>query len=228
MKPILLAFLLSVSATTGYSQRNSIIGIFAGGGIATASNYDVALSGGLDYAKGLNVRFFMGTEVFYQQFSLLYDKEVNGARNGTGYEGELLSHRSAYMFIAPKFRYCAGRYQNTHIYVNAGIGMNMGGYDSVRRWSTMSTPNGLVRTDRVTDQSQNINSMVFRIGAGITQYLYMGANWRFTFTGDVGFLPGSLTTTSDYADAGRSPYSAGKLNPTYVSLRLGIGRTRNR
>lgn len=228
MKPILLALLLSFSAVTGYSQRNSIIGIFAGTGLATTGNYDVALSGGLDYAKGLNLRSFLGAEIAYQQFSLLYDNEANGAKKASGYAGEILRHSSAYVFISPKFRYCAGRYQNTHIYVNAGIGMNMGGYDTLRRWSTINTPNGLVRMDTTRDQSENINSMVLRIGMGVTQYLYLGNNWRFTFTGDVGFLPNSLTKTSDFEDIGRTTYSVGKVNPGYVSLRIGIARTRNR
>lgn len=228
MKPILLALLLSVSAIKGYSQRNSIIGIFAGGGLATSSNYDVALSGGLDYAKGLSIRSFLGVELAYQQFSLLYDNEANSAKKGTGYAGEILRHTSAYMFILPKYRFCAGRYQNTHIYVNAGIGMNMGGYDSVRRWSTINTPNGLVRTDTLIDQTDNINSMVLRVGVGVTQYLYMGNNWRFTVTADAGFLPGSLTKTSNFEDVGRSAYSVGKLNPAYISFRIGIARTRNR
>ncbi|GAA4464322.1 hypothetical protein GCM10023093_14440 [Nemorincola caseinilytica] len=229
MKPILLALLLSFSAVTGYSQKNSIIGVFAGGGIATTSNYDVALSGGIDYAKGLNVWSFLGMEVAYQQFSLLYDNEANGAKRATGFAGEILRHNSAYLFLSPKFRYCAGRYRNTHIYVNAGIGMNMGGYDSLRRWSSISTPNGIVRSDTTLDQSANIKSMVLRVGMGITQYLYMGNNWRFTFTGDFGFLPGSLTETGNPSvDVSRTPYSPSKLNPTYISLRIGISRTRNR
>ena len=77
MKPILLALLLSFSAAGGYAQKNTIFGVFAGGGVATTNNYDVALSGGIDYAKGLNLRSFVGVEIFYQQFSLLYDNEIN-------------------------------------------------------------------------------------------------------------------------------------------------------
>ncbi len=228
MKPILLAFLLSVSAMSGYSQKNTILGFFAGGGLATSGNYDVALSGGLDYARGMNLRSFMGIEAFYQQYSLLYDNEANSAKKATGYAGEILRHNSAYFFIAPKFRYCAGRYQNTHLYFNVGLGFSMGGYDSVRRWNTVSTPNGFVRNDTTLDQSDNINSTVLRVGLGITQYLYLGNNWRFTFTGDFGFLPGSLTATSNFEDVARSPYSIGKVNPAYISLRIGIARTRNR
>lgn len=226
MKSILLALLLSITAFRGYTQRNNIVGIFAGGGIATSSNYDVALSGGLDIARGLRYRSFVGLEVFYQQFSLLYDNEANGAKNATGVAGEILRHNSAYVFIAPKFRYCAGRHQNVHFYFNAGIGMNMGGYDSLRRFSNIATPNGYIRADTTIDQTENINTMVMRIGVGCTQYLQLGRHLRFTFTQDFGFLPGSLTKTSDYSDVSRSTYSPGKLNPTYISLRIGISRTR--
>lgn len=226
MKSTLLALLLSLSVFEGYAQKNTIIGLFGGGGIATANNYDVALSGGLDYAKGVSVRSLIGVEVLYQQFSLLYDNEANGARHATGIAGEITRHTSAYVFLAPKFRYCAGRHQNIHFYANAGIGMNMGGYDSVRKFNTISTPNGFVRTDTTFDMSENINSTVFRIGVGCTQYLVLGPHWRFTVTEDVGFIPASLSTTSDYSDATRSIYSPNRINPTYVSIRLGISYTR--
>lgn len=228
MKPILLALILSVSAFKGYSQKNTIVGLFAGGGIATANNYDVALSGGLDYAKGLNLRTFVGAEVFYQQFSLLYDNESNSARHATGFAGEILRHSSAYVFFSPKIRYCAGRKQNAHFYINGGIGMNMGGFDSLRRWNTISTPNGFKRMDTTIDQSENINGMVLRVGMGWTQYIYIGNRWRFTFCTDFGFIPGSLTKTSDYADVSRTSYSPSKLNPTYVSIRIGIAHTKFR
>ncbi len=228
MKSILLALLLSFTLFKGYSQKNTIAGIYAGGGIATTNNFDVALSGGLDYAKGLNLRTFLGAEVFYQQFSLLYDNEARSARGGSGFAGEMLRHTSAYIFIAPKLRYCAGRHQNAHFYVDAGLGMNMGGYDSLHRWNSVSTPNGYVRMDTTVDQSENIKSMVLRFGAGWTQYIYLGNHWRFTFTTDFGFLPGSLTETSNFADVTRSSYSPGKLNPTYVSVRIGIAHTKFR
>ena len=226
MKSILLALLLSITAFRGYSQKNNIVGIFAGGGIATSSNYDVSLSGGLDIAKGLSRRSFVGVELFYQQFSLLYDNEALGAKNATGSAGEILRHKSAYAFIAPKFRFCAGRKQNVHFYFNAGIGMNMGGYDSLRRFSSVPTSGGFIRADTTVDQSENINSMVLRVGVGCTQYMPIGRRWRFTLTEDFGFLPGSLTKTSDYSDVSRTTYSPGKLNPTYFSIRLGISRTR--
>jgi hypothetical protein len=226
MKPILLALILSFSAFKGYSQKNTIVGVFAGGGIAATSNYNVALSGGLDYARGLNLRSFIGLELFYQQFSLLYDKEKNGAKHATGSEGEIISHRSAYIFLAPKFRFCLGSKQNNHFYLSAGIGMNMGGYDSLRRFNSLSTPYGFVRSDTTVDMSKNINSMVMRIGVGCTQYLPIGNHWRFTITEDFGFLPGSLTKTGDYEDVTRSSYSPGKLNPGYISIRIGIAHTK--
>lgn len=228
MKATVLALLLSVLSVTGHAQRNSIIGVFAGGGIATSYNYDVSLSGGLDYAKGLNEWSFIGLEVAYQQFSLLYDNELNGAKGHSGIEGEILKHKSAFAFLSPKFRYCAGRYRNTHIYTNVGLGMNMGGTETLNRFGYTTSPNGNIRFDTTIDKSANIKSMVMRVGMGLSQYLYMGNNWRFTFTLDFGFIPGTLTETSAYTDATRTPYSPPKLNPAYGSLRIGIARTRNR
>lgn len=229
MKSRLLALiLLSLSMYKGYSQnqKNTIIGLFAGGGVATTNNYNVALCGGLDFAKGLNVRSMFGAQIFYQQFSLLYDQEINSNKHAQGSEGEIIMHKSAYAFITPKLMFSLGDRAINYFHVSAGIGINVGGYDSLRRFYTYSTPNGYVRYDTTLDMSKNINSMVLRVGVGATQYLYMGRNWRFTLSEDVGFLPGSLTKTSSFEDVTRWPYSAGKLNPTYISLRIGISHTK--
>ncbi len=226
MKPFLLVVLLSFFAIGGYSQNNAIFGVFAGGGCATSNNYDVALSGGIDWAKGTSERTFLGAEVFYQQFSLLYDNEANSAKHGLGTSGEIIRHKSAYAFIAPKFRFCAGKKMHTHFYFAPGLGMNMGGYDSVRRFSRVYTTGGYVKSDTTLDMSANINSMILRMGVGITQYMPVGEHWRFTFTADFGFLPGSLTKTGDYEDVNRTSYSPSKVNPGYVSFRIGIAHTR--
>lgn len=226
MKPFLLALLLSVSASCGYSQRNTIVGVFAGGGLASKNNFDVALSGGVDIAKGIGLRSLLGVEILYQQYSLLYDNEANAAQHGTGHSGEILRHSSAYAFISPKFRYCTGKHQNNHIYIAPGIGFKTGGYDSVHSWNSQYTPGGYIRYDTTIDLSKNINGMVLRVGVGAVQYLWMGPHWRFTFNEDFGFLPGSLTKTGGYSDETRSSYSPSKLNPAYISIRIGISHTR--
>lgn len=226
MKLRLLTLLLLFVTFEGYSQKNKIFGVFAGGGVATANNYDVALSGGLDLAYGLNLRSFLGAEVLYQQFSLLYDNEVNSAKGALGTAGEIFRHKSAYVFVSPKFRFCLGRRQNNHFYFAPGIGFNTGGYDSVRRWNTYSTPGGLQRFDTTTDQSKNINSMVLRVGVGAVQYLHLGDHWRISINEDFGVIAGSLTKTSDYEDVTRSYLSRSKVNPAYVSIRIGIAHTR--
>jgi hypothetical protein len=226
MKLKLLVLLLLILQVEGYAQKNKIFGVFAGGGIATANNYDVSLSGGLDVAWGLNVRSLVGLELLYQQYSVLYDNEALGAKKALGTAGEILRHKSAYMFISPKFRFCLGRRQNNHFYFAPGIGFNAGGYDSLRRWSTVSMMGGLKRIDTTIDQTENINSMVLRVAVGATQYLRMGEHWRFSFTEDFGVIPGSLTKTSDYSDINRSYLSQSKVNPAYVSIRIGISHTR--
>ncbi len=226
MKPLLLVAFLSILTLSGYSQRNTIFGLSAGGGCAVSNNYNIGLSGGVDYAKGFTARTFLGAEIFYQQYSLLYDREANSARGALGVSGEIIRHKSAYAFFAPKFRFCAGRYHHTHFYANAGIGLKTGGYDSVRRFSSVYTTAGYMRTDTTLDMSSNINGMVMRIGVGWTQYMPIGNHWRFTFTTDLGFLPGSLTKSGSYEDVTRTVYSPAKLNPAYVSVRIGIAHTR--
>lgn len=227
MKRIVLIALLSLYAIHGFSQSRSVLGVYGGAGIATNFNYDVSMSGGLNFMKGINSRMMIGAVVHYQQFSLYYDREQGQATNGNGNAGVTLRHKSADLFVAPKFEYCAGRYRNIHIYVDAGIGFNMGGFDSLHKWDHSYYATGVGNYDSSLDLSSNINKMLVRVGMGVTEYLYISRRWCFTFTQDIGFIPGGgLTKTGDYNAPARTPYSPGRFNPTVISLQIGISRVK--
>jgi len=227
MKRVLLITFLCFVALQGYSQT-TIYGVYGGAGCATTNNYDVAPSGGLEFlfTGHRGGRIFIGFDLFYQNYSLYADNEANAAKGGAGYAGTIDRFNASYGFLAPKFSYGLGRNQRVKVFIDGGIGYNVGGYDSLRKWdysySTITGGVGAGQYDSVIDKSKNITKMLFRVGAGMTEYLDMGYHWRFTFTEDFGFLTQNLTSTGTITDPSRTRYSSNGLQPGYISLQIGI------
>jgi len=219
MKRILLLVFLSVLATGSFSQ--TLIGLYGGAGLATSNNYDVGISGGLDFAKAIGNKTWLGANVFYQGFSLNYDNEANSARHGDGIAGFIERNSTGYVFVAPKLVHDVTRNGLIKFYVNVGVGFKMSGFDSVHKWNHSYDSINVRRYDSTNDNSKNINSMLVRVGTGFIEYMHLGGNWWFTFTEDFGFIGGSLVKTGE-ANPAQTPYSAQKLNPGYISLQIGI------
>jgi hypothetical protein len=233
MKKGLLAILLLLAASTGYSQnveymvKPTRIGLYGGMGFATSNNYDYGASAGLDFQKCVRgSMLFIGAQVFLQGYSLYWDNEAYGNTGHTGYAGMQFRHASKYVFVAPTFQKMLWVRSNfiPWVYVNIGAGFKMSGYDSVRTWDHSNLSSYPVNFDSTIDDSKNLKSMVLRIGVGLAQDINMGGNWWFTFKEDFGFVPSGTTTTgtNDAGSPAHTQYSPGKLSPVYASLQLGI------
>jgi hypothetical protein len=225
MKRVLFIFLLTFSAISGMAQTNSLIGFFAGGGLATAHNYDVALSGGAEFSKAVFNRTWLGITAFYQGYGMLYDKEANGLSNGSGSAGMTILHKSAFVFLAPKITHDIGARGFLKCYLSVGGGFNMGGTETLRKWDrTFGATTG--NYDSVINTTANINKMAVRLGVGFVQYIGMGRHWWFTINEDFGFLTSSLSQSSDVTFPSRTTYSPNKLGPGYISLQIGATHTK--
>ena len=224
MKRILLvAFLSFLIIIPGFSQNNTLIGLYGGAGCATSNNYNVAPSVGFEFLKGVAYsRAHLGADLFYQTYSLYYDNEQNSAKHGTGLAGVIDRNATSYVFLAPKVQFGLSSSMRSMVYLTVGVGFKVGGFDSLRKWDHSYTAGSINNYDSSLDASKNINSMLLRIGVGFTQYLQISYHWSFTFTEDFGFLPASLSKTSDIDAAGRTQYFPQKLNPGYISLQIGI------
>ena len=233
MKRILLVAFLSFLSVQGFSQ--GIIGVYGGGGCATSNNYDIAPSGGLELLMGHNKHMRIGTDLFYQGYSLYADNEANSSQHGTGVAGTIDRFAASYVFLTPKFSYGLGemkddKLQKVRLYFDVGIGYNIKGFDSLRKWDHGYYANGYYTTynsgigqyDSSMDKTSNINKMVFRLGFGATEYLAMGGRWYLTITEDFGFLTTNLTTTGSVADPSRTQFSRSGLRPGYVSIHIGL------
>lgn len=221
MKHVTLIIFILLCALTGFSQKKTYIGLYGGGGLATRYNYDVSISGGLDFVKAGTGHFGFGFSLFYQSFGIAYDNEAYGAKRGVGNAGAIVLNKSAYVFLAPKFDIGLGKKKDIHFYVNAGPGFNMGGTEVMRKWDR-SFGAGLGNYDSTIVTTANINKMVVRVAFGFTQHLYTSKHWRFSVTEDFGFVAQSLSTTSDYNNPSRTNYTPRSLNPSCISLIIGI------
>ena len=229
MKRILLVALLSVTFFQGYSQ--SLIGLYGGAGCATSNNYDVAPSGGLELLFGAWHRTFIGADIFYQTYSLYADNEANSAKHGSGTAGAIERLYGSYVFLAPKISIGFRRTENFKINLTFGVGYNISGFDSVRKWDHgyytnayyTNNNSGTGQYDSSLDMSKNLNKLMMRVGVGMTEYAHIGGSWFLTFTEDFGFTFKPLSQTGTYTDPSRTAYTTvGGLHPGYISLQVGI------
>jgi len=226
MKRIILIALLAFSASFAMAQKNFDIGFFAGAGASTVYNYDVGMTGGLDMIKAIGNNTWLGGTLFYQGYAFLYDREAYSVNNGAGNAGVTILNKSSYIFIAPKLAHDFGRRGFLKGYLNVGAGFKMSGTETMRKWD-YSYGTATASYDSTINTSKNINSMVLRMGVGLTEYLHLGKHWWFTITEDCGFLANTLSKTSNVDDPSRTQYSPnGKLNPNYFSLMIGITHSR--
>ena len=235
MKRILLLAFLCFLSFPGFSQ--AMIGVYGGGGCATSNNYDIVPSGGIEMlvVGKRGGRMFIGADLFYQGYSQWADNEANSAKHGTGTAGTIDRVLASYVFLSPKFSYGIGKKQNWKVFFDAGVGYNINGFDSLRKWDHGYYTNGYYTTynsgvghyDSTLDKTANINKLVFRLGVGMTEYWYIGHHWFLTLTEDFGFLTTNLTTTGTVSDGSRTPYSRNGLRPGYISLMIGITHFKN-
>ena len=227
MKRIILLTFLSFFAIKSIAQTGNLIGFYGGAGLALSHNYDAGTTGGFEYLKGIFARTAFGATVFYQGYAVYYDNEAYSAKHGSGNAGVTILNRSSYIFLCPKITHDIGKSGLLKYYFDAGVGFKMSGTETMRKWDfSHGAAVGNYDSTEI-DTSPNINSMVIRVGVGLQQYLKLGNRWWFTFTEDFGFLPKSISSTSDVGNPERTQYTPHNMNPGYVSLHLGISHSKN-
>ena len=168
-----------------------------------------------------NINYSSAQNGMSYPYGVAYDNEAYGVKGGGGNAGVQLLNKTSYIFICPKFDYGIGRKQDVHFFVNAGVGLNMGGTETMRKWDH-SNGDGVGNYDSLLTTTPNINKMLLRIGTGFTEYFRTSRHWRFSVTEDFGFISQNLSTTSDYLNPSRTAYTPRSLKPGYISLQIGI------
>lgn len=210
MKKLLLMILLFFVVKPAMSQ--SFTGIYGGAGVATSNNYDLGINAGAYYYKSVMWRMAVGAQVFMQQYNIYYDKERNQQVGAT------IRNNSNYVFIAPMLAYHVRGNGNTHFYINAGVGFNMGAKDSLHKWSYT----GIAGYDSTVGSADNVNKMLVRFGVGLITYFHVKKHLNIFISEDVGFLGSKLSETTDVTDIRLNNNVNQIYRPLYISLRLGI------
>jgi hypothetical protein len=222
---------MSFAAFTGFSQITYLykpvrLSLFGGAGLATSNNYDLGVSGGLDFHAWIHNSTYLGAFMFLQGHSFFLDNEANSAKHGLGYAGMTYRHESKYLMFCPKIARLLAHKPNFFpwLYLYGGAGFKMSGYDSVQVWDRGQSSTYPGYFDSTLDASKNVKAMILRVGFGFAQDIAIGKNWWFTFKEDFGFVPGGITTTGHIGSGSpaRTPYTPNKMTPAYISLQLGI------
>jgi hypothetical protein len=214
---ILIFFVCTVSA--GYGE--SFTSLIAGGGLATANNYDIGLSYGFSYYKGIRNKLAIGFEFLDQNYSLYRDKEINNVVGGT------VSLKGDYMFFSPMVVVQLNRTGSIHGYVNAGIGIHGAGYTTLHTWDHTPWPS-TVAYDSVDDKEKDdFLQLTYRIGIGLVEYCNVRGKLHIFFGQDVGILPMSFQNKNENdSDPTEFRNFKGSMDeffrPTYISFRMGI------
>ncbi|NCX95365.1 MAG: hypothetical protein EBX41_02945 [Chitinophagia bacterium] len=197
------------------AHANSFSTAWTGFGLTGKYNYDISQSYGTTYYRGIAYGVGVGTDVFVQNYNLYYNKD-----QGKQY-GASVRHSSSYSFASPMTIVHLTHTGKTQVYVNAGMGYKIDGYDSVRKWNKVSYRSEGIY-DSTIDASQNISSTVYRIGMGATTYFSISRFLRISITEDLGFLTTPLSKTREAESPTFNNAAAKFFKPTYFTIRVGI------
>lgn len=211
MKRIFITLLLIVGSMPVFA--NTFVQLWGGAGVAGRYNYDLGLSSGVNFYTAAGFRMGVGFSAFTQQYNIYYSKELQANRGGS------IRYQSTYAFFSPMIDYHLRGHGYTHIYFNAGAGFKMSATDSLHKWSKV----GAIYDSTLSDPA-NINSMVIRIGMGMSHFFpFKHKKMYLTIGEDVGFLANKISETTDKTNRLLDGNTSRIYKPMYISVRLGLG-----
>lgn len=214
MKRILLIILTSFCFSQGYS--NSFYFGWDGIGFSTKYNYDLGMSYGAYYYRGVARGLGLGTYEFYQTFNMYYSREVGAT------VGHALRSQIQYRFFSPMIVVQLKSSGQSQMYFTGGIGELQSNSVAIHeKWSHATWAGNTY--DSSIDLSTKLNKYVVRMGFGFTQFQRLGGIFNMFINEDFGFVANPMTDPSNISFAGVKTNTAQFYMPTYVSLRIGIG-----
>lgn len=218
-----LFFIVLITFVAISADAQTMLNVWGGGGIASRYNFDVAPEAGFDFTIGAYDHLGIGISAFFKNYSLYYDKEDVHTLYGTGDGGASIRNLSNFGFATVKLDYASGRHKNLHFYVKSGVGLYLGGSETLHTFqNSYISPPFITSTNDTVNTTKNIKSMVYYIGFGFTEYSQVKNKLFFTLTEDFGFLTSSITKTTDINYSLRNNYFPNSFNPFYVSITLGF------
>jgi hypothetical protein len=216
MKRLLLISLVLFSYFI--SNANSFYFAWNGFGMASRYNYDLGMSYGAYYYRGVAKGLGLGTLEFYQNINTYYSRETRST------VGSSLRTDLTYRFFSPMIVLQTGYTGQSQIYFTGGVGeLQSGGEATFSKWSRVPWSASGEVYDNTIDLTEKLNKYVFRLGFGLTQFTKLGGNFHMFVNEDVGFLIQPLADMSGREFADVKTNVAQYFQPTYISIRIGIG-----
>jgi hypothetical protein len=213
MKRLLLVVLVLLTAFEGFS--NNFYFAFNGYGHATRYNFDLGLTYGAYYYHGIGKGIGLGTQEFYQNVNLLYDKER------TSVQGSSMRTNCKYYFFSPMVVFQLSNSGQTQAYVTGGIGQLKEGTAEFHRWSRVPWQQN-TNYDETHDYTDSIEKYIGRLGLGLTQFYHLTGNFHLFLNEDIGFIITPMANLGNPAFSAVKGNMAQFLQPTYFSLRIGV------
>ncbi len=215
MKRILPALLVLLCATQGFS--NNFYFAWNGYGVSTRNNYNLGHCYGAYYYHGVGDGVGLGTQEFYQNITMFYNRERNA---GTG---SSLQSDVTYRFFSPMVVLATDKRRGqTQMYMTAGVGeLQSSSTVTLNKWSRVPWTTGTMERQEI-DLSTGLNKYVARLGLGFVQMLKLGGNFHLFVNEDYGFIVSNMTNLQAPELQGVKTNLAHFFQPSYFSLRVGI------
>jgi hypothetical protein len=216
MKKLLLILLISLFAQQSYS--NSFYFGWDGFGMATRNNFNMAMSYGAYYYSGIAFGTGLGATEFYQRYNTYYSRENRSTVGGS------LRADVTYRFFSPMVVFQLSHSGQSQVYFTGGIGeLQSGGEAIYNKWSRAPWSNKGEVYDSTIDFTPELNKYIFRIGFGFTQFMRLGGNFHMFINEDAGVLATPISDVSGRQYSDLKTNAAQFFQPTYISIRVGIG-----
>ncbi len=204
------------------------LGLAVGAGLANVNNYDVGPNAQLELTFPVRQAIDIGFMLQYQEYSLYYQNLSPYAAFNETYSGVTIRNRSDYAFFTPEINVPLGGLRFPRmitLYVDGGVGYNVSGSETVHKWNNSNNyplytiPN----YDSTISTTKNITKMIYKYGFGLTENAYVYRRHIYlTFTEDVSFTAGSLSTTTNQNTPNRTSDFPNSLSPVYFSFKVGF------
>ena len=221
MKPILLILLFSFVSANAHGQ--AIFALAGGIGQSTSSQTRLdrnAPTFSADYLQTVKTHVYIGCSLFYEHYSFINNPD--GYNTG---ETDWVKQESGYLFFTPKVDIGFGKEQNFHLFFSSGPGVLLSGSQATSSYSMINyNSSNYYNYPPVYDTintSNHINKWVFRISAGVTEYIHLPGGWDILLSEQFGFMPSFFSKDTNEQNT-TVPFPGFRTD--YLSVQLGIAK----
>jgi hypothetical protein len=171
----------------------------------------------VSYLRKLEKHVYAGAKLFFHQYSFDYYYSHTAA-GGSYNEGNVITTKSNYLFIAPTLDFGLGRHQYIHCYFSTAIGYLLSGeqrshdYNSIYGYPHSSY-------DTVYSSNGYIKGFIFHLNFGFEEHIRLNSQWHILLNEGFSLFSSDMTYL---ANPGTD------VHPGYILLQIGVMRKYNK